>query len=123
MVGDVGLAEEFAQDALVAALERWPESGVPDHPGAWLMTIARRRAIDHWRRRERLDRKLEQLGRDAAGEEAARDFDVALEEAEIGDDARRRWRRGWPPGRGRRPPHQGRRSLEGDARGWPRAPP
>jgi RNA polymerase sigma-70 factor (ECF subfamily) len=85
-VGDVGLAEEFAQDALVAALERWPESGVPDHPGAWLMTIARRRAIDHWRRRERLDRKLEQLGRDAAGEEAARDFDVALEEAEIGDD-------------------------------------
>jgi RNA polymerase sigma-70 factor (ECF subfamily) len=86
MVGDVGLAEEFAQDALVAALERWPESGVPDHPGAWLMTIARRRAIDHWRRRERLDRKLEQLGRDAAGEEAARDFDVALEEAEIGDD-------------------------------------
>ncbi|HZU15706.1 MAG TPA: RNA polymerase sigma factor, partial [Candidatus Dormibacteraeota bacterium] len=81
------LAEEFAQDALVAALERWPESGVPDRPGAWLMTIARRRAIDHWRRRERLDRKLERLGRDAAGEEAAApDFDAALEEAEIGDD-------------------------------------
>ena len=50
MVRDVGLAEEFAQDALVAALEQWPESGVPDKPGAWLMAIAKRRAIDHFRR-------------------------------------------------------------------------
>ncbi len=86
-VGDVGLAEEFAQDALVAALERRPESGVPNNPGAWLMAAAKRRAIDHWRRRERLDRKLEQLGRGAAGEEtSAPDFDAVLEESEIGDD-------------------------------------
>ncbi len=50
LVRDVGLAEELAQDALVAALERWPESGVPEHPGAWLMAVARRRAIDELRR-------------------------------------------------------------------------
>ncbi|WP_214105892.1 RNA polymerase sigma factor [Acrocarpospora catenulata] len=60
MVGDVGLAEEFAQDALLAALERWPE-GVPDNPGAWLMAIAKRRAVDHLRRAERLDRGHERL--------------------------------------------------------------
>jgi predicted RNA polymerase sigma factor len=53
LTGDVGLAEDFAQDALVAALERWPESGVPENPGAWLTTAARRRAIDHLRKRER----------------------------------------------------------------------
>ena len=50
MVRDVGLAEELAQDALVAALEQWPESGIPDNPGAWLMATAKRRAIDHFRR-------------------------------------------------------------------------
>jgi RNA polymerase sigma factor (sigma-70 family) len=61
MVHDVGLAEELAQDALVAALEQWPESGVPDNPGAWLMAIAKRRAIDHIRRSQRLERKQEQL--------------------------------------------------------------
>jgi RNA polymerase sigma factor (sigma-70 family) len=61
MVHDVGLAEELAQDALVAALEQWPASGIPDNPGAWLMTIAKRRAIDHIRRSERLERKHEQL--------------------------------------------------------------
>lgn len=61
MVHDVGLAEELAQDALVAALEQWPESGIPDNPGAWLMTIAKRRAVDHIRRAERLERKSEQL--------------------------------------------------------------
>ena len=54
IVRDVGLAEELAQDALVAALEQWPETGVPDNPGAWLMTMAKRRAIDHIRRAERL---------------------------------------------------------------------
>jgi RNA polymerase sigma factor (sigma-70 family) len=61
MVHDVGLAEEFAQDALVAALEQWPTSGVPDNPGAWLMAIAKRRAIDHIRRSQLLERKQEQL--------------------------------------------------------------
>ena len=57
MVGDVGAAEDLAQDALVAALERWPESGVPDNPGAWLMATAKHRAIDLLRRRTLLDRK------------------------------------------------------------------
>ena len=55
MVHDVGLAEELAQDALVAALEQWPNEGVPRNPGAWLMTAAKRRAIDRFRRQERLD--------------------------------------------------------------------
>jgi len=63
---DIGLAEELAQDALVAALEQWPESGVPDNPGAWLMAIAKRRAIDHFRRQDRLERKVEELGSTAA---------------------------------------------------------
>ncbi|MGW6704419.1 sigma-70 family RNA polymerase sigma factor [Streptomyces sp. NPDC054956] len=61
MVRDVGLAEELAQDALVAALEQWPATGVPDNPGAWLTAIAKRRAVDHIRRSERLGRKQEQL--------------------------------------------------------------
>ncbi|GLY66809.1 sigma-70 family RNA polymerase sigma factor [Amycolatopsis taiwanensis] len=64
MVHDVGLAEELAQDALVAALEQWPESGVPDNPGAWLMTTAKRRAIDRLRRSERLERRHEELARE-----------------------------------------------------------
>jgi RNA polymerase sigma factor (sigma-70 family) len=64
IVHDVGLAEELAQDALVAALEQWPHSGVPDNPAAWLMTAAKRRAVDHLRRSERLARKQEQLARD-----------------------------------------------------------
>ncbi|MFD1658976.1 RNA polymerase sigma factor [Streptomyces caeni] len=64
VVRDVGIAEELAQDALVAALEQWPRDGVPDNPGAWLMTTARRRAIDLVRRRERYARKLEEVGRD-----------------------------------------------------------
>ncbi len=61
LVRDVGLAEELAQDALVAALEQWPSAGVPDNPGAWLMTVAKRRAVDHIRRAERLERKQEEL--------------------------------------------------------------
>jgi len=65
IVRDVGLAEDLAQDALVAALEQWPESGVPDNPGAWLMATAKHRAIDRLRRNERLDRKYEELGREA----------------------------------------------------------
>jgi RNA polymerase sigma factor (sigma-70 family) len=83
MTHDVGLAEELAQDALVAALEQWPESGVPDNPGAWLMTISKRRAIDHFRRRERFDRKVEELGRDLETAHTP-DFDAAVED--IGDD-------------------------------------
>ena len=62
MVRDVGLAEELAQDALVAALEQWPESGIPDKPGAWLMAAAKHRAIDAFRRNKLLDRKHEELG-------------------------------------------------------------
>jgi len=64
MVGDVGVAEELAQDALVAALERWPTAGVPDNPGAWLMATAKNRAVDLLRRRERLERKQYEIGRD-----------------------------------------------------------
>jgi RNA polymerase sigma factor (sigma-70 family) len=66
LVHDVGVAEELAQDALVAALEQWPASGVPDNPGAWLTAIARRRAVDHIRRSRRLDRRHEQLARELA---------------------------------------------------------
>ncbi|MFC5247544.1 RNA polymerase sigma factor [Streptomyces nigrescens] len=88
VVRDVGLAEELSQDALVAALERWPETGVPDNPGAWLMATARNRAIDLLRRQERLARKVETLGRDAEREpgpsEAA--FDRVLDRAGIEDD-------------------------------------
>ena len=69
---DVGLAEELAQDALVAALERWPESGVPDNPGAWLMATAKHRAIDHLRHGEVLERKHEELGRELESGPAAR---------------------------------------------------
>ena len=64
IVRDVGLAEELAQDALVAALEQWPESGVPDNPGAWLMATAKHRAIDRLRRDKLLERKHEELGRE-----------------------------------------------------------
>src|SRR3979490_3624454 len=63
IVRDVGVAEELAKDALVAALEQWPESGVPDNPGAWLMAAAKFRAIDLLRRRKLLERKHEELGR------------------------------------------------------------
>lgn len=87
MVRDVGLAEELAQDALVAALERWPESGVPDNPGAWLMATAKHRAIDRLRRRKLLQRKHEELARELEDEredEAEALFD-ALDDP-IGDD-------------------------------------
>ena len=87
MVRDVGLAEDLAQDALVAALEQWPGSGVPDNPGAWLMTTAKRRAIDRMRRDKLAARKHEQLGRelDSRQESAVHDLDAALDDA-IGDD-------------------------------------
>src|SRR5213083_1252731 len=64
MVGDFGVAEDLAQDALVAALEQWPTSGLPDNPGAWLMATAKHRAIDQLRRRKMLDRKHDHLGRE-----------------------------------------------------------
>src|SRR5438128_9712879 len=67
IVRDIGVAEDLAQDALVAALEQWPESGVPDKPGAWLMATAKHRAIDHFRRSRRLERKHEELGREGVG--------------------------------------------------------
>ncbi len=67
IVRDVGLAEDLAQDALVAALERWPQTGIPDNPGAWLMATAKHRAIDNLRRGKMLDRKHEQLGYELAG--------------------------------------------------------
>ena len=86
MVRDVGLAEDFAHDALVAALEQWPASGVPDNPGAWLTATAKRRAIDHFRRNRRIDRKHEELGREIAElESAAPDPDAALD-CSIEDD-------------------------------------
>jgi RNA polymerase sigma factor (sigma-70 family) len=87
IVRDVGLAEELAQDALVSALERWPESGVPDNPGAWLMATAKNRAIDQLRRSKRLSRKHEELGReiDARQELAVADFEAAVDD-DIGDD-------------------------------------
>lgn len=65
LVGDVGLAEELAQDALVAALEQWPATGVPRNPGAWLTAVGKRRAVDHLRRQERFARKLAELGRES----------------------------------------------------------
>jgi len=86
IVRDIGVAEDLAQDALVAALEQWPQSGVPDNPGAWLMAAAKHRAIDHFRRNTRLERKHEELGRELAIKEAAMpDFDSALDD-DVGDD-------------------------------------
>jgi len=91
IVRDVGLAEELAQDALVAALERWPESGVPDNPGAWLMATAKHRAMDHFRRNKLLERKHEELGRELESqqESAVANFEAAFDsanDADFGDD-------------------------------------
>jgi RNA polymerase sigma factor (sigma-70 family) len=87
MVRDVGLAEELAQDALVAALEHWPESGVPDNPGAWLMTHAKHRAIDSLRRSKRLVRKHEELGHEIEVQQelAVPDIEAQLDD-DVGDD-------------------------------------
>ncbi|HEY0284877.1 MAG TPA: RNA polymerase sigma factor [Vicinamibacterales bacterium] len=87
MVRDVGLAEDLAHDALVAALEQWPASGIPNNAGAWLMAAAKHRAIDHFRRVKMLDRKHEELGLDL--EERQQAFAVELEAAlddDVGDD-------------------------------------
>lgn len=89
-VGDVGLAEDLAQDALMIALERWPETGIPPKPAAWLMTTAKHRAIDGIRRAMVLDQKHERLGRELEIEQelAAAEMETALEApaAEVGDD-------------------------------------
>lgn len=86
IVRDIGLAEELAQDALVAALEQWPESGVPDNPGAWLMATAKHRAIDALRRSSRLERKQEELARELRAQEVdVPDLEAALDD-DIGDD-------------------------------------
>src|SRR6202166_2641222 len=87
IVRDIGLAEELAQDSLVAALEQWPQSGIPDNPRAWLMATAKHRAIDHFRRNKRLERKHQELGRElqAQQEMAVPDFNAALDD-NVGDD-------------------------------------
>ena len=86
LVRDVGVAEDLAQEALVAALEQWPESGVPDNPGAWLMATAKHRAIDMFRRNQLLERKHEELGREMEAKElAVPDLESALDD-DIGDD-------------------------------------
>ncbi|HEY3226407.1 MAG TPA: RNA polymerase sigma factor [Planctomycetota bacterium] len=87
IVRDVGLAEDLAQDALVAALEQWPESGIPDNPGAWLMAAAKHRAIDLLRRSKRLGRKHKELRRELEGrqETAMTDFDTAIDD-DVGDN-------------------------------------
>jgi RNA polymerase sigma factor (sigma-70 family) len=87
IVRDVGHAEELAQDALVAALEQWPKSGIPDNPGAWLMATAKHRAIDLLRRNKRLERKHEELGREieAQQEMAVPDLEAAIDD-NVGDD-------------------------------------
>jgi RNA polymerase sigma factor (sigma-70 family) len=87
IVRDIGIAEELAQDALVAALEQWPESGVPQNPGAWLMAAAKHRAIDVLRRNKRLERKHEELGYQlqARQQVAAAEIEAALDD-DVGDD-------------------------------------
>jgi RNA polymerase sigma factor (sigma-70 family) len=87
VVRDVGIGEELAQDALIAALEQWPQSGIPEKPGAWLMAAAKNRAIDRLRRVRLMQRKHEEIGRDlkAEGEGAVPDLDAALDD-DIGDD-------------------------------------
>ena len=87
MLRDVGLAEELAQDALVTALEQWPQTGVPDNPGAWLMTTAKHRAIDRLRRHQLMERKHEEIARELEAEQADAmpRFDAMLDD-DIGDD-------------------------------------
>ncbi len=84
MVRDVGLAQELAHDALVAALETWPRAGVPDKPGAWLMATAKNRALDHFRRNKLLERKHQELSRELE-ESVITDFEAAVDD-DIGDD-------------------------------------
>ena len=86
LTGDVGTAEDLAQDALLVALEKWPESGVPDSPGAWLMATAKHRAIDHFRRTRRVEEKHQLIGHELEAEQQrGPDLDAALDD-HIGDD-------------------------------------
>ena len=85
LTGDVGLAEDLAQDALVAALEQWPDGGVPTNPGAWLMATGKHRAIDRLRRGKLLERKHEELGRELAELQEGPDLDAAIDD-QVGDD-------------------------------------
>src|SRR5947207_8923535 len=87
VVGDIGVAEDLAQDALVAALEQWPQSGVPDNPGAWLMATAKHRAIDHLRRGKMQDRKHEHLGRELDERQVSPESALAAAiDDHVGDD-------------------------------------
>jgi RNA polymerase sigma factor (sigma-70 family) len=92
MVRDVGLAEELAQDALVAALEEWPSAGIPANPGGWLMLAAKHRAIDRLRRNGRLERKLEELGHEVAAQQemsvfsGGAEFDAVIDDDRVEDD-------------------------------------
>ena len=88
MVRDIGLAEDMAQDALIAALERWPQEGIPEKPGAWLMTTAKRRAIDQFRRSKLQERKYEEAGRELEERGYSSDYDAVLESVngDVGDD-------------------------------------
>jgi RNA polymerase sigma-70 factor (ECF subfamily) len=87
IVGDIGIAEDLAQDALLTALERWPESGVPEKPGAWLMAVAKYRAIDHLRRNRRVEQKHQDLGHEleAKQEMVVHELDAAIDDP-VGDD-------------------------------------
>ena len=96
MVRDVGLAEDLAQDALVAALERWPETGVPENPGAWLMATAKNRAIDMLRRRSLSERKHEEIGSTADTGGTVEEKLVAAIDDDIGDDLSSRRKPGSP---------------------------
>ena len=82
---DIGIAEDLAHDALIAALEQWPASGIPRNPGAWLMGVAKHRAIDHLRRGQMLDRKHGELAYEIDAASAPPDLDAALDD-EVGDD-------------------------------------
>ena len=86
---DIDLAEEMAQEALLAALEQWPRDGIPPNPGAWLTVIAKRRAIDRLRRLELLERKQQELAQDLHDKQRALDDDAAFDEREINDDVLR----------------------------------
>ncbi len=87
LVGDVGIAEDLAQDALVIALEQWPKTGVPDNPGAWLMATAKHRAIDLLRRRKMQDQKHEHVARELDAKQVSPEADLAAAiDDDVGDD-------------------------------------
>src|ERR671922_359196 len=90
IVRDVGIAEDLAQDALIAALEQWPDAGIPRNPAAWLMAAAKHRAIDHFRRHKMLERKHQELGHDleTQQQDSVPDFEAALDD-DVGDDVLR----------------------------------